>query len=93
MSIHSHELCSTFSFTELTKLCPSPTLFQMATELANTFPDIIKPAADLVWFSYKAWDLLGWKNTGEKKKKEDLLLLFTFMTVTLFFFSVCMMEK
>eukprot|EP00043_Microstomoeca_roanoka_P015266 m.152682 g.152682 ORF g.152682 m.152682 type:complete len:1240 (-) comp16218_c0_seq1:132-3851(-) len=36
---------------------------KLCTELANTFPDIVKPIADIIWFSYQSWRLIGLKKT------------------------------
>lgn len=35
----------------------------MCTEIANVFPDVVKPVADLGWFTFKAVVLLGARNT------------------------------
>ena len=33
-------------------------------ELANTFPDVIKPVIDVAWFTYQTYILLGARNTA-----------------------------
>ncbi|EGD77957.1 ATP-binding cassette [Salpingoeca rosetta] len=37
---------------------------KLCLELANTFPDIVKPVADLVWFSLQSWRLIGARRTA-----------------------------
>eukprot|EP00051_Salpingoeca_urceolata_P007072 m.93906 g.93906 ORF g.93906 m.93906 type:complete len:1288 (+) comp15107_c1_seq1:555-4418(+) len=37
---------------------------KVATELANTFPEVLKPIVDLGWFSMQAVGLLGVRNTA-----------------------------
>lgn len=39
-------------------------LDMLCNELANTFPDVIKPIADISWFSFQTVVMLGWRNTG-----------------------------
>ena len=39
-------------------------LDKLTTELANTFPDIIKPSADIIFFTYQAYRILGFKSTA-----------------------------
>ena len=41
-----------------------PSLSQMTSEISNTVPDIIKPFVDLLWFTYQAWALIGWRSTA-----------------------------
>ncbi len=36
----------------------------LCNNLADTFPDIIKPIADLSWFSYQTVRMLGFRNTA-----------------------------
>jgi hypothetical protein len=43
---------------------------QLCLELANTFPDVVKPIIDIMWFSSQAIRLVGLRNT---------LLLYTYM--------------
>ena len=31
---------------------------------ANTFPDVVRPAADIIWFTYQAMAILGFKSTA-----------------------------
>ena len=39
-------------------------LDKLTTELANTFPDIIKPSADIIFFTFQAYRILGLKSTA-----------------------------
>lgn len=39
-------------------------LDRMASEIANTVPDIIKPFIDLVWFTQQAYSLIGLRSTA-----------------------------
>eukprot|EP00039_Didymoeca_costata_P001964 m.56591 g.56591 ORF g.56591 m.56591 type:complete len:1243 (+) comp11047_c0_seq2:42-3770(+) len=39
-------------------------LNKLASELANVFPDVIKPIADVAWFTYQAYLLLGFRSTA-----------------------------
>ena len=49
-------------------------LFQLCNELANIFPDVIKPIVDVTWFTYQTYSLLGARNTA---------YLYTYMIVGL----------
>ena len=39
-------------------------LDKLSTELANVFPDIVKPLVDISFFTYQAWRILGFKSTA-----------------------------
>jgi hypothetical protein len=39
-------------------------LDKLATEVANIFPDIVKPVADILWFTYQAYNILGGRSTA-----------------------------